>query len=66
MAAVVVVVAIAVAAGVIVHNRSSHASGPLPVQLPAATGAYLGVYTQGRPRLIRRSVSIQKHHPGHT
>ena len=49
MAAIVVVAVVAVAAGVIVHNRSSHASGPLPVQLPAATGAYLGVYTKGVP-----------------
>ena len=50
MAAVVVVAAVAVAAGVIVHNRSSHTGGgPLPVQLPAATGAYLGVYTKGVP-----------------
>ena len=66
MVAIVVVVVVAVAAGVIVHNRSSHASGPLPVQLPAATGAYLGVYTHGRSRLVRRSVRVQKHHPGHS
>jgi mannan endo-1,4-beta-mannosidase len=47
--AVVAVVVVAVAAGVIVRNRSSHTGGPLPVQLPAATGAYLGVYAQGLP-----------------
>ena len=47
--AVVVVAVLAVAAGAVLHDRSSHASGPLPVQLPAATGAYLGVYTKGVP-----------------
>jgi mannan endo-1,4-beta-mannosidase len=47
--AVVVIAAAAIAGGVILHNRSSDPPHPLPVQLPAATGAYLGVYTHGVP-----------------
>ncbi|MDX6338408.1 MAG: hypothetical protein QOG05_5748 [Streptosporangiaceae bacterium] len=46
---VVIVVVAAAGAGVFLHNRSTNSTGPLPVQLPAATGAYLGVYTHGVP-----------------
>ena len=47
---VVIIVAAAVGTGIFLHNRStSSTGGPLPVQLPAATGAYLGVYTHGLP-----------------
>ena len=48
VAAAVIVVA-AVVTGVIVRDRSANGTGPLPVQLPAATGSYLGVYTRGAP-----------------
>jgi mannan endo-1,4-beta-mannosidase len=48
-AVVVVIVVAAVGAGAFLHNRSKDSTGPLPVQLPAATGGYLGVYTQGVP-----------------
>ena len=49
IAAVVIIVVAAVSAGVVLRNRSAGSGGPLPVQLPAATGAYLGVYTHGVP-----------------
>ena len=39
----------ALGVGVYLRSRSADSSGPLPVQLPAATGAYLGVYTHGVP-----------------
>ena len=49
----IIVIAIIVAAGItsgfVLHNRSSHPTGPLPVHLPTASGAYLGVYTKGFP-----------------
>jgi mannan endo-1,4-beta-mannosidase len=49
IAVVVIIVVAAVGAGAYLHNRSTNSTGPLPVQLPAATGAYLGVYTHGLP-----------------
>ena len=45
---VVIIAAAATAGAVILHNRSDP-TGPLPVQLPASTGSYLGVYTKGVP-----------------
>jgi hypothetical protein len=45
----VVVVAAAVAAGVIVYNKSKDSPAPLPVNLPAASGSYLGVFAKGAP-----------------
>ena len=48
VAAVIIVVA-GITTGVIIHDRSAGKDGPLPVQLPAATGSYLGVYTRGAP-----------------
>jgi mannan endo-1,4-beta-mannosidase len=47
--ALVIIVVAAIGAGAYLHNRSSDPTGPLPLQLPAATGAYLGVYTHGVP-----------------
>ena len=44
-----IVVVAALGVGVYLRTRSTDSSGPLPVQLPAATGAYLGVYTHGVP-----------------
>ncbi len=49
IAALAIIVVAAVGTGVFLHNRSTGSTGPLPVQLPAATGAYLGVYTHGLP-----------------
>ncbi len=47
---VVIIAAAAIAGAVILHNRSSDpAPAHCPVQLPAATGSYLGVYTHGVP-----------------
>jgi len=40
---------VAIAIGVIVYATSSDRVGPLPVQLPSATGAYLGVYANDVP-----------------
>jgi mannan endo-1,4-beta-mannosidase len=39
----------AIASGVIIYNKSSDPTGPLPVNLPPSTGSYLGVYTHGVP-----------------
>jgi mannan endo-1,4-beta-mannosidase len=47
--ALVIVVVAAIGVGVYLRTNSADASGPLPVQLPAATGGYLGVYTHGVP-----------------
>jgi hypothetical protein len=47
--ALVIVVVAAIGVGVYLRTNSADASGPLPVQLPPAAGAYLGVYTQGVP-----------------
>jgi hypothetical protein len=46
---VVIVVVAALGVGVYLRTRSTDSNGPLPVQLPAAAGAYLGVYTHGVP-----------------
>jgi mannan endo-1,4-beta-mannosidase len=47
--AVAILAATAIAAGVIIYNRTADPTGPLPVNLPASTGSYLGVYTDGVP-----------------
>jgi mannan endo-1,4-beta-mannosidase len=44
-----VVVAAAIALGVVVYNKSSDHTGPLPVDLPPSSSSYLGVYTRGAP-----------------
>ncbi len=46
-AAIIAVAAIVL--GIVVFNRSSEPTGPLPVHLPPATGSYLGVYADGVP-----------------
>src|ERR1700722_12614744 len=46
-AAIIAVVAIAL--GVIIYNKSSEPTGPLPVHLPPASASYLGVYAEGVP-----------------
>jgi mannan endo-1,4-beta-mannosidase len=45
----VIVVVAAIGVGVYLRNSSADSGGPLPVQLPATPGAYLGVYTHGVP-----------------
>jgi mannan endo-1,4-beta-mannosidase len=47
---IAVVAIAAIAAGVIIYNRSSDPTGPLPVSLPPATASYLGVYVKGVPQ----------------
>jgi mannan endo-1,4-beta-mannosidase len=47
--ALVIVVVAAIGVGVYLRTSSADSGGPLPVQLPAATGAYLGVYAHGVP-----------------
>ena len=47
--AAAILAAAAIAAGVIIYNRSTDATGPLPVNLPASTASYLGVYAAGVP-----------------
>ena len=44
-----IIAAAAITAGVLAYNRSADPVGPLPVHLPAASGAYLGVYARGVP-----------------
>jgi hypothetical protein len=39
-----------IAAAVVLYNTSSDRSGPLPVHLPSASAAYLGVYAEGLPK----------------
>jgi mannan endo-1,4-beta-mannosidase len=46
---VIIVAAVAATAAFVLHKKSGQRTGPLPVQLPAATGAYLGVYAHGVP-----------------
>ena len=47
---IAIVAAAAIAGGVIIYNKSADPSaGPLPVNLPAASGSYLGVYATGVP-----------------
>jgi len=45
-----ILAAIAIAAGVVIYNRTSDPSGPLPVNLPTSTASYLGVYAAGVPK----------------
>jgi mannan endo-1,4-beta-mannosidase len=47
--AVAIIAAAAIAAGVIFYNKSSDHPAPLPVNLPAASASYLGVFTKGVP-----------------
>jgi len=49
MSGAAVILAAALAAGVIIYNKSADPSGPLPVNLPPASGSYLGVFTKGLP-----------------
>ncbi len=45
----VIVVVAAIGVGVYLRSSSADSGGPLPVQLPATAGGYLGVYTHGVP-----------------
>lgn len=44
-----VIAVAAIAAGVILYNKSADPTGPLPVNLPPASGSYLGVFADGVP-----------------
>jgi mannan endo-1,4-beta-mannosidase len=44
-----IIAAAAIAAGVVIYNKSAHHAGPLPDRLPPDTASYLGVYTSGVP-----------------
>ena len=46
---VAIIAAAAIASGVILYNKSADPTGPLPVDLPPASGSYLGVYANGVP-----------------
>jgi mannan endo-1,4-beta-mannosidase len=46
---VAVIAVAAIAAGVILYNRSADKATPLPVHLPATSDSYLGVFTKGAP-----------------
>jgi mannan endo-1,4-beta-mannosidase len=48
-AGVAVIAAAAIAAGVILYDKSAAPVGPLPVQLPITPQSYLGVYVDGVP-----------------
>ena len=48
-ATLAILAAVAIAAGVILYNKSSDHAGPLPVNLPPASASYLGVFTKGVP-----------------
>jgi hypothetical protein len=47
--AAAILAAAAIASGVILYNKPADPTGPLPVNLPAASGSYLGVYATGVP-----------------
>ena len=51
MLAIIAVAVIAV--GVVLYNKSSDHAGPLPVDLPPASGSYLGVFAKGLPNSYR-------------
>ena len=57
---VAILAAAAIAAGVILYNKSADPSGPLPVNLPPATASYLGVYVRRCPWLVRRGDSVHE------
>ena len=48
-ATAVVIAAAAIATGLFLRNRSADSVRPLPIELPASAGSYLGVYTHGTP-----------------
>jgi mannan endo-1,4-beta-mannosidase len=48
-AAVAIIAAAGIAAGIIVDNKLSDHPGPLPVNLPPSSGSYLGIYANGVP-----------------
>ena len=48
-AALAIIAAAAIAAGISLYNKSADSAGPLPVQLPTTPQAYLGVYVNSSP-----------------
>jgi hypothetical protein len=55
-----VVAAVAIAAGIVIYNRASDPSGPLPVNLPASTASYLGVFVKGVPQSYSGVTTFEK------
>jgi mannan endo-1,4-beta-mannosidase len=49
-ATMAIIAAAVIAGGIVLYNRSTDPSGPLPVHLPADTASYLGVYVKGLPQ----------------
>jgi mannan endo-1,4-beta-mannosidase len=47
--AIAVLGAVAIAAAVVIFNKSANSTGPLPVHLPAKPESYLGVFVPGVP-----------------
>jgi len=59
--AVAVLAAVAIAAGVVIYNKSSDPPvGPLPDHLPTATNSYLGVFANGVPDSYRGVTAFTK------
>lgn len=58
--ALAILAAVAIAGGVIIYNRTADPSGPLPVNLPASSGSYLGVYTAGIPNTYQGVTAFEK------
>ena len=61
---VAVVTAAAIAVGVILYNRSSDSTGPLPDHLPTSADSYLGVYTPSAPGTYAGVQTIREPHRG--
>jgi mannan endo-1,4-beta-mannosidase len=50
----------AIAVGVILYNKKSGPTGPLPVNLPPASGSYLGVFADGAPTSYKGVTTFTK------
>ena len=48
-----IIAAAAIAVGVVLYNKSSDHTGPLPIDLPPASGSYLGLFAKGLPDSYR-------------
>jgi mannan endo-1,4-beta-mannosidase len=58
---VAILAAVGIAAGIVIDNKlSDHPSGPLPVNLPPASGSYLGVFADGVPNSYKGVTAFTK------
>jgi mannan endo-1,4-beta-mannosidase len=64
-AVIAVIAAAAIAAGVVLYNRSTDPSGPLPVHLPTTPGSYLGVFAKGFPDTYEPMTTFSKQTGSH-